>query len=268
MEYVYDHINEILSPKPRKNSLDILEDDKFKGKKIFFIGLCGGQASGKSKIANYFKTNLKNAAIIAEKNFFKQEKTSRKFSATDEPLIGEADGYSQERKMLLNDLSNPECYNHDKLIQCLEDLKEMKSVVIPTFDEDKGIAIEEGQMINPLEKNIIIVEGYFTFKDQRLCKLFDLKLYIEVDDDVRLSRLILRENVYLKNNSNAFKTFFFIYLKFLKPSYESNIAIGKKYANIILPNFEITENDEIAGDDTLEFLLSNLKGMNLVTTQK
>ena len=263
MEFVYDHINEILSPKPRKNSLEILEDNKFKGKKIFFIGICGGQASGKSKVANYFKKNLKNAAIIAENNFFKQEKTPRKFSATDEPLIGEADGYSQERKLLLNDLSNPECYNHDKLIQCLEDLKESKTITIPTFDEERGTAVDGGQTINPNEKNIIIVEGYFIFKNPRLCKLFDLKLYIEVDDDVRLSRLILRENTYLKNNSNAFKTFFFIYLKFLKPSFETNIAVGKKHANIILPNFEITENDEIAGDDTLEFLLSNLKGMSI-----
>lgn len=67
----------------------------------------------------------------------------------------------------------------------------------------------------------------------------------------------------MKNNSNAFKTFFLIYEKYLKTNFETHIETSKKYANIILPNYEITDNDEIeAGDDTLEFLLVNLKNIN------
>jgi hypothetical protein len=43
-----------------------------------------------------------------------------------------------------------------------------------------------------------------------------------------------------------------------------NIETCKKYANIIFPNYEIAEDDEIQiGDDTLEFLLVNLKNINL-----
>ena len=93
--------------------------------------------------------------------------------------------------------------------------------------------------------------------------MFDLKLYTQVDDDVRLSRLILRENVYLKNNANDFKIFFLIYEKYLKTSFEANIEPGKQCANIILPNYEITEDDEIkSADGTLEFLLINLMNIH------
>jgi hypothetical protein len=74
--------------------------------------------------------------------------------------------------------------------------------------------------------------------------------------------IVLSENKYLKNNSLAFRTFFAIYEKYIKPSFEMNIEISKKFAHLILPNFEITAEDEIEGDPTLEFLLVNLQNLN------
>ena len=265
MDFMMNKTCETISPIPRKKSLNLVLEamswNFFHGKNVAFIGLCGGQASGKTQIANYFQKNIPGSAIIAERDFFKIGKTNRKMSSSDEPLVGDVDGYDPERKNLLIQLSNPEFYDHDKLINCLEKLAKSEEVDIPYYDEAEGTIKERS--LNPKNTILFIVEGYFIFKNQKLRELFDLKLYTEVDDDVRLSRLILRENKYLKNNANAFKTFFLIYEKYLKTSFESNIEIGKKYANIILPNYEITDKGEIEkGDDTLEFLLVNLKNLN------
>ena len=256
-------------PKPRKKSLDMIEEKMknifYHGKKIGFIGLCGGQASGKTKIANYFHKNIPTSAIISEKDFFKAEIINRKLSAGNEPLIGEYDDYSKERKILLMELSNPNSYDYDKLNECLEKLENGEKISINHFNEETGLIEKDNvKEIDPNKETLIIIEGYFIFQNKKLRDKFDLKLYTEVDDDVRLSRLILRENVYIKNNSNGFKTFFSIYEKYLKTSFESNIETCKKYANIIFPNYEIAEDDEIQiGDDTLEFLLVNLKNINL-----
>ena len=48
-------------------------------------------------------------------------------------------------------------------------------------------------MIDTDKTPIIIIEGYYIFKDQRLKEMLNLKIYKEVEDDVRLSRLIERE---------------------------------------------------------------------------
>ncbi len=41
-------------------------------------------------------------------------------------------------------------------------------------------------------------------------------------------------------------------------SYDEYISMNKKYANILLPDYSVTEDNELEGDETLELLLSNL----------
>ena len=55
--------------------------------------------------------------------------------------------------------------------------------------------------------------------------------------------------------------FFLIYEKYIKFSYEQNIAPTKNYAKIILPNYTVNEDQSIEGDDTLELLINNLKNV-------
>lgn len=90
---------------------------------------------------------------------------------------------------------------------------------------------------------MVLVEGMFIFKNSKLRDLFDFKIFVEVDDDIRLSRmgnivfyfhfLVLYENKYLKNNSAAFKSFFIIYEKYIKTSYETNVEMVNIYIYLI-----------------------------------
>lgn len=63
----------------------------------------------------------------------------------------------------------------------------------------------------------------------------------------------------MKNNPSAFKSFFIIYEKHIKAYYEKYVEPTKKYSNIILPNFNITPDDQIEDNPALEFLLVNLQ---------
>ena len=53
-------------------------------------------------------------------------------------------------------------------------------------------------------------------KDEKIRNLINLKIFNEIDDDVRLSRLLVNENRFLKNIPIAFKHFFMIYEKYIK----------------------------------------------------
>ena len=65
----------------------------------------------------------------------------------------------------------------------------------------------------------------------------------------------------MKSNPHALKSFFIIYEKFIKDSYEKHVEPSKKHANLILPNFTITPDDEIEDNQSLQFLLVNLKNL-------
>ncbi len=229
------------------------------GKSAFFIGLCGEQASGKKKISEYFNKHINKSDTICEMSFFKSGEKERKLAKEDEYLIKDYDYYSKDRRLYLIDRCNPDCYDYDKFYETLKSLSEEKQVKIPFFDEKKQkFDPEKDKVIDPTKTPLIIIDGYFIFRNQKIRDFLHLKIYKEVEDDIRLSRLVLREAEFLKNNVEAYDIYFSIYEKFYKISYDEYIATYKKVANILLPDYNLTEDNEVEGDETLEFLLSNL----------
>ena len=78
-----------------------------------------------------------------------------------------------------------------KLKECLAKLKNDETAKIPitVFDKNeeniKTLEVE----VNPKSTSIIFVEGMFLYKYEKLRDLLDFKIFVEVDEDIRLSRL-------------------------------------------------------------------------------
>ena len=79
----------------------------------------------------------------------------------------------------------------NKYQDCLEKLKndETSKIPITVFNKNeeniKTLEVE----INPKSTSIIFVEGMFLYKYEKLRDLLDFKIFVEVDEDIRLSRL-------------------------------------------------------------------------------
>ena len=231
--------------------------------KVIFIGISGGQASGKKKISEYFKNNIGACSTICEISFLKEGEKERKISKEDEYLIKDYKFYSKERRLYLIDKCNPDCYDYDKFYETLKNLRDGKSVKIPYFDEKEfRFNHEKDRIIDPEKTPIIIIDGYFIFRNKEVRDLLNLKIYKDIEDDyIRLSRLVLREEKILNGNPQAYDLFFAIYEKFYKTSYDEYIVTHKNFANIVLPDYNIDENNEIEVDVTLEFILSILRNL-------
>ena len=247
------------SPPPQFNNLDVL--DKFdkafdlKKPKILIVGLCGGQGAGKTKLSKILNKNIKNSAIIEERSFYKKMAFKRKLSYEVQPLFDEYGGYSKERKLLLVDLSNPASYNYTQLYQNLLALKEGKPISLKIFNEENFSFSDTEQIIDPKKIPLVLLEGYFIFGDKKIRDLIDLKIFVEIDDDIRLSRLLLNENKYLNNNPIAIKQFFNIYKNYIKTSFDQFIAPTKNEGQIILPNYTVQNGEIIDKDESLESLI-------------
>lgn len=263
-DFILDKKHNRITP-IRKSSKDLtINVANIKSKSAIFIGIAGGQASGKRKISEYFHNHIKRSDTICEMSFFKPGDKERNLSKEDEYLIKDYDYYSKERRLYLIDICNPDSYDYDKFYEALKNLKDGKPVKIPYFDEKQYKFVpEKDKIIDPSKTPLIIVDGYFILRNKKIREFLNLKIYKEVEDDVRLSRLIVREAKYLKNNYDAYEIYFAIYEKIYKTSYDEYIATYKKYANVLLPDYSVNEGDQVEGDESLEFLMSNLNTLSM-----
>lgn len=77
----------------------------------------------------------------------------------------------------------------------------------------------------------------------------DIKIFVVTDDDIRLSRRILRDS---SERGRSVVSVLLQYYKFVKPAYDEFIRPCMKYANVIIPfNSDNTE--------AVDFLVNNIK---------
>lgn len=67
--------------------------------------------------------------------------------------------------------------------------------------------------------------------------MFDLSVWIDTDDDVRLSRRVLKNEQREERMRTSLTDLLRIYEEKTKPSFERFIEPTKKYANTIIPNY-------------------------------
>ena len=85
--------------------------------------------------------------------------------------------------------------------------------------------------------DVIIVEGALSLCNPTLLKMFDLTVWIDTDDDVRLSRRVLKNEQRPENIRTPLTDLLKVYEDKTKPSFERFIEPTKKFVNTIIPNY-------------------------------
>ena len=116
----------------------------------------------------------------------------------------------------------------------------------PIYDDETMIRTAVTEHIKPAK--VIIIEGHLIFCNEELMKKMDLKVFIDTDDDVRLSRRVLKIARKHKDDSTYLGDFLVKYENFIKPSFEKYIEPTKKFADVILPNYGFSIEDKLDFD--------------------
>lgn len=85
--------------------------------------------------------------------------------------------------------------------------------------------------INIRIRKINIVEGLFIFETEKLRGIFDQKIYVTADDDVRLIRRIKRD---MKERGRDLDSILEQYLSSVKPMYSKHIEPKKEHADLVI----------------------------------
>ena len=180
----------------------------------YLIGISGGSGGGKTSVANLIHKSLGsyNSLLFSMDTYYKD-------------LTPE-----QERDLSNYNFDSPEALDLDLLYEHLNDLMHWKKIKMPTYDFATNK--RQNYTINIKPAKVIIFEGILAFYDKRMRDLMDLKLFIDLDDDIRLSRRIYRDII---SRGRNMETVLERYHKFVKPAYNNFIKPTKEYADIIIP---------------------------------
>ncbi len=177
------------------------------------IGIAGGTGSGKSTMVRRIQEEFGPAVSLLSHDFY--------YKAHDE--------LSYEERCRLN-YDHPNSFDTDLMIRHIRSLRKGEKIQRPVYDFTIHNRSLESVPVEPTK--VIVVEGILIFENKELRDLFDIKLYIDTDADVRIIRRILRD---VKKRGRTLESVVEQYLTTVKSMHELFVEPTKKYADIIIP---------------------------------
>ncbi len=186
--------------------------DSIKPVKPYIIGIAGGSGSGKTYFANDLQKKLKDkCSIILQDNFYIDQ--SKQF---------DFDGGSVN-------FDHPSSIDHLLLAGLLFELKQGRSVDIPTYDFKTHTRTDVTTTIHPTP--IVIVDGILIFHWPEVREQFDELVYFDTEEHLRFERRLKRDVEERGREPEGVKNQF---IKQVKPMHDEFVDPSKQFATLVV----------------------------------
>ena len=177
------------------------------------IGIAGGTGSGKTTLTRHLKEHFgPEVSVISHDSYYKRQ-----------------DGKTLEERAKVN-YDHPAAFDTDLLIEHLKELKAGRPIQCPVYSYVEHNRTAKTREILPTK--VIIVEGILIFQNPTLRDMFDIKIFVETDADVRILRRAMRD---VEERGRTLQSVVTQYLTTVKPMHEQYVEPSKKFADIIVP---------------------------------
>ena len=177
------------------------------------LGIAGGTGSGKTTLAKGIKEALGDDAVLLCHDYYYNKNAEMPY----------------EQRCILN-YDHPESLETDLMIEHVNELKEGRSIQRPVYSFVTHTRLEETIEVKPAK--VIIIEGVLLFEDTELRDVMDIKVYVDTDSDIRLSRRIKRD---VNERGRSLNSVLDQYVNTVKPMHEQFVEPSRKYADVIIP---------------------------------
>lgn len=180
----------------------------------FMVAVSGGSGSGKTTFVSKLKKRLEK----------------------ENPLILNIDHYYRDLSHLdadtaaLTNFDDPSSIECSLLLEQVSYLRQGLGVDRPSYDFATHSRTPITERMEP--SPVIIMDGIFSLCFPELFDLFDLKLFIDVDDDVRVVRRIRRDT---SERGRNFESCASQYLGSVKAMHRKFIEPTKVHADLVIP---------------------------------
>ncbi|MEZ4776359.1 MAG: uridine kinase [Bacteroidia bacterium] len=184
-------------------------------KKPYIVGICGGSASGKTFLLNQLMKQLPQGQItlISQDNYYKKQ----------EDQVVDEEG-------LIN-FDHPDSINLDELHQELLLLIQKKGFSRWEYTFNNPEAVPRLLRFEPAP--VIILEGLFIYHKPEIARLIDLKLFVDAEEHIRLSRRLQRDHT---ERGYTVESILRDYEKYVAPMFYRYVAPLKSQCDMIIPN--------------------------------
>jgi uridine kinase len=125
---------------------------------------------------------------------------------------------------------HPDSLETELLVEHLKELRAGRTVEIPEYDFTTHTRTQRTRRVEPAP--VILVEGILVFVEPELRQLFDVKLYVDTDADVRFIRRLRRD---IEKRGRSVESVCEQYLSTVRPMHMEFVEPSKRYANVIIP---------------------------------
>lgn len=179
----------------------------------YVVGIAGATGSGKTTVAQRLAAAVEGSVATLQHDSYYR----------DRPEL------SYEQRCGLN-FDHPESLETELLIDHVRSLKEGEAVGTPVYDFKTHRRLEETEPVDPAP--VIIVEGILVLASLPLRKLFDLRVFVDTDADIRVFRRIRRD---IEQRGRTFESVRQQYYSTVRPMTLQFVEPSKRYADIIVP---------------------------------
>lgn len=199
----------------------------------FVIGIAGGTGSGKTTVARAIVSRVGEERIA----FLSHDAYYRDFVDLPKTIL---DG---------KNFDHPDSLETELLVRHLKALRQGMVVETPVYDFKVHRRASETRRVEP--RKVILVDGILIYVEPELRKLFDVKIFVDTDADIRLIRRIKRD---IAERGRTLENVVAQYEATVRPMHLEFVEPSKRYADLIVPE---------GGENTvaLEFLFARLNAL-------
>jgi len=181
---------------------------------MLVIGIAGGTGSGKTTVV---------------------EKITRSFTAEEVAILTQDAYYYDNSDLSLEErrkknFDRPDAIEFPLMVQHVEALRSGRPIEQPTYSFITCTRQPETVAVEP--RQVLIIEGILCLSDEKLRNLMDVKVYVDCDSDLRLTRVIRRD---MQERGRDVQQVLDRYEKTVRPSHLQFIEPTKNFADIIVP---------------------------------
>ncbi len=178
------------------------------------IGIAGGSGSGKTTVAQEIlqRVGPDRIAYLQHDSYYKD-------------LTGLPPAQRDEVNF-----DHPNSLETELLISHIEQLKGGRPIEVPIYDFSNHSRTDKTFKVNP--RGVIVVEGILIFAEPTLRSLFDVKIFVDTDADIRLIRRLQRD---ITERGRTAESVIKQYQATVRPMHLEFVEPSKRYADVIIP---------------------------------
>jgi uridine kinase len=180
----------------------------------FLLGVAGGTGSGKTTVAERLAEVAGTSLALVRLDSYYRERTD----------------LSRAERAAVN-YDHPDAFDWPLLLAHVHALCEGDSVDAPVYDFTEFQRAHETVQVTPAD--IVVVEGILVLYEPALRTMFDLRVFVDSDADVRFIRRLERD---VAERGRTPESVIAQYLATVRPSHLQFVEPTKRYADVIVPH--------------------------------